>query len=152
MKTFTTLTTPIGALLIAEENGFITDIARFSGDAQGMAAGETPLLAEAKRQLTAYFEKTLAEFSLPLMPEGTAFMRGVWEALTHIPYGETISYGELARRVGKEKACRAVGGANGKNPIMVVIPCHRVINADGRLGGYSGGLENKAVLLELEKN
>ncbi len=151
MKIFTTLKSPIGTLLIAEENGGITDIDRFTAAPKGMEQGETPLLNEAKRQLNAYFSGALKAFSLPLKPQGTAFMLRVWEELRKIPYGETISYRELARRAGNEKACRAVGQANGKNPVMIAIPCHRVIAADGGLGGYAGGLENKAALLELEK-
>ncbi len=151
MKRFTTLDTPIDALLIAEENGLLTDVIHLShADVKCMERGESELLNEAKRQLKSYFEGGLKAFTLPLAPEGTPFMRRVWEELRNIPYGETISYRELACRAGNEKAFRAVGQANGRNPIMVVIPCHRVINADGGLGGYGGGLHNKKLLLELE--
>ncbi len=101
-------------------------------------------------QLDAYFAGRLHCFELPLAPEGTAFQREVWSALTTIPYGETVSYGELARRVGRPTACRAVGAANGRNPIPIIIPCHRVIGADGSLTGFGGGLPIKRRLLLLE--
>lgn len=97
-----------------------------------------------------YFAGRRTEFDLPLAPEGTPFQRAVWRQLQDIPYGETISYGELARRVGNPKASRAVGSANGANQIPIVIPCHRVIAAGGKLGGFGGGLRVKQALLELE--
>src|ERR1700688_3149557 len=103
------------------------------------------------RQLREYFAGKRTEFSLPLAPEGTAFQRSVWRQLQAIPYGETISYGELARRVGNPKASRAVGSANGANPLPIVIPCHRVIAGDGTLGGFGGGLPTKQTLLALER-
>jgi methylated-DNA-[protein]-cysteine S-methyltransferase len=102
------------------------------------------------RQLREYFAGKRAAFDLPLAPEGTAFQRSVWRQLQEIPYGETISYGELARRVGNPKASRAVGSANGANPVPIVIPCHRVIAGDGTLGGFGGGLLTKQTLLTLE--
>jgi methylated-DNA-[protein]-cysteine S-methyltransferase len=106
---------------------------------------------EAASQLRAYFGGELQEFDLPLAPEGTPFQHEVWDQLCRIPYGETISYGELARRIGNPKACRAVGLANGSNPISIVIPCHRVIGSNGKLTGYGGGLETKEKLLALER-
>jgi methylated-DNA-[protein]-cysteine S-methyltransferase len=106
---------------------------------------------EAKRQLAAYFRGDLEEFDLPLAPAGTEFQRRVWQELARIPYGATISYGELARRVGNPKAARAVGLANGRNPVPIVVPCHRVIGSDGRLSGYGGGLGRKEALLALER-
>lgn len=112
---------------------------------------ETPLLKEAYLQLKEYFQGKRQEFQLPLEPKGTEFQRKVWKALESIPYGETRSYGEIARMIGNEKASRAVGMANNKNPLSIFIPCHRVIGADGKLVGYGGGLENKICLLELEK-
>ena len=112
---------------------------------------ETPLLAEAARQLDAYFAGTLTDFDLPLRLEGTAFRLRCWEALRTIPYGETISYGEQARRIGHPKAMRAVGGANHHNPISIVVPCHRVIGAGGTLTGYGGGLDVKRWLLAHEQ-
>ncbi len=108
-------------------------------------------MKEAASQLRSYFAGELQEFDLPLAPEGTPFQREVWEQLCRIPYGETISYGELARRIGNPKACRAVGLANGSNPISIVIPCHRVIGSNGKLTGYGGGLATKEKLLALEQ-
>ncbi|MHB1392859.1 MAG: methylated-DNA--[protein]-cysteine S-methyltransferase [Clostridia bacterium] len=112
---------------------------------------ETPLLKEAARQLESYFAGELREFTLPLAPEGTDFMKKVWEALCKIPYGLTASYKEIAEKIGTPKAARAVGLANNRNPIPIFIPCHRVIGADGSLTGYAGGLEMKKRLLYLEK-
>ncbi len=106
--------------------------------------------AEAKRQLAEYFAGARTEFDLPLAPEGTEFQRRVWEELTRIPYGQTISYGELARRIGQPGSARAVGLANGRNPISIVVPCHRVIGANGSLVGYGGGLPRKKALLAHE--
>lgn len=112
---------------------------------------ETPLLREAEAQINAYFSGKLQRFSLPLLPKGTEFQERVWAALLEIPYGETISYRELAQRVSSPRAFRAVGNANGKNPLPILIPCHRVIASDGSLGGYSGGLSIKKELLKREK-
>jgi len=109
------------------------------------------LMEAAKRQLTDYFAGIPTDFaSLPLAPLGTAFQLRVWQELRRIPYGTAISYGELARRLGNPKACRAVGQANAVNPIPLIIPCHRVINADGALGGYSSGPDYKRWLLDHE--
>ena len=113
--------------------------------------GTSPLLEEAARQLQEYFAGCRREFSLPLAPRGTEFQRQVWHALEGIPYGETRTYGEIARAIGKPKACRAVGMANHRNPLSILVPCHRVVGADGSLTGYGGGLEAKQFLLELEK-
>ncbi len=112
-------------------------------------AGAGPL-PETLRQLRDYFQGTRREFDLPLRLHGTAFQRRVWDALTEIPYGATWSYGELARRIDNPNASRAVGLANGRNPISIVVPCHRVIGADGSLTGYGGGLERKRWLLAHE--
>ena len=109
-------------------------------------------LREVIRQLRAYFAGELREFDLPLAPEGPVFHHRVWRELCNIPYGETISYGELARRIGSPNASRAVGRANGANPIPIVIPCHRVIGSNGKLTGYGGGLPRKEFLLALERN
>ena len=108
-------------------------------------------LDAAKRQLLEYFDGTRRDFDLPLAPHGTAFQCRVWEELGRISYGETISYGELARRIGSPTASRAVGAANGRNPLAIVVPCHRVIGADGTLTGYGGGLPVKQALLSLER-
>ncbi len=110
-----------------------------------------PLLDKARQELDAYFAGQLREFTLPLDLHGTPFQRSVWEALRRIGYGETQSYADVARAVGRPNALRAVGNANGANPVAVVVPCHRVINADGGLGGYGGGPEAKRRLLALEK-
>ena len=107
--------------------------------------------AEVRRQLRAYFRGELREFDVPLEMEGTEFQLSVWKELLKIPYGETASYLEIARRIGNEKAVRAVGLANGQNPIPIIVPCHRVIGSDGSLTGFGGGMENKRRLLELER-
>ena len=118
-----------------------------------MRSDEHPLLAEAVRQLAAYFGRDLKEFDLPLAPQGSDFQQRVWDELQTIGYGETASYGEIARRLGMTNAAsRAVGLANGRNPIPIVIPCHRVIGANGTLTGYAGGLERKQTLLSLEQD
>ena len=106
--------------------------------------------AEARRQLGEYFAGRRTTFDLPLAPVGTAFQRRVWEELRHIPHGETVSYGELARRIGSPTSCRAVGMANGRNPFSIIVPCHRVVGANGKLVGYAGGMPRKEALLRLE--
>ena len=108
------------------------------------------LLTEARRQLEAYFEGRRRSFDLPLAPEGTPWQRAVWRELCAVPYGATRSYGELARRLGKPTASRAVGAAVGRNPLTLVIPCHRIVGAAGNLTGYAGGIERKRALLDLE--
>ncbi|KUO75502.1 MAG: cysteine methyltransferase [Clostridia bacterium BRH_c25] len=142
----------IGKIGIAEKAGRITNV-YFTDDKvpKDMQLCETTLLKEAARQLENYFKGELKEFSLPLEPSGTAFMKQVWTALCEIPYGKTASYGEIAEKVGKPKAARAVGLANNRNPIPIFIPCHRVIGANGSLTGYAGGLDLKMKLLDLEK-
>lgn len=105
----------------------------------------------AREQLAAYFAGTLTEFDLPLALHGTPFQQKVWNELLNIPFGQTWSYGELARRIGQPTASRAVGLANGKNPVSIIVPCHRVIGANGKLVGYGGGLERKTTLLQLER-
>ena len=145
---------PVGPLLLAGTAEALTEL-RF-GDRRAARrwmrgrAPAPPVLREAARQLEAYFAGRLRAFRLPLAPEGTPFQQAVWKALLGIPYGETLSYGEVARRIGKPSACRAVGAANRANPVAVVIPCHRVIGADGSLTGYAGRLAVKRFLLELE--
>jgi methylated-DNA-[protein]-cysteine S-methyltransferase len=111
---------------------------------------DLPVLRETERQLRAYFEGNLTEFDLPLLPQGTPFQLRVWKQLQEIPYGHTISYRQLAQSIGNPKASRAVGAANGSNPLAIVVPCHRVIGANGLLVGYGGGLPIKQRLLELE--
>lgn len=124
--------------------------APFADSLEG-AAPELAILAEAVRQLGEYFAGERKVFELPMDASGTEFQKRVWAQLCRIPYGETKSYSELAKSLQNDKATRAVGTANGRNPLSIIVPCHRVIASDGGLGGYSGGLENKAKLLELEK-
>ena len=149
------LDSPIGRLLLAgDANGlqqilFSTDGRPASPDPEWIE--DRSALAEASLQLKAYFAGELENFDLSLSPQGTPFQRRVWIELQKIPYGKTISYGELARRIGNPKASRAVGLANGSNPISIVIPCHRVIGSDGKLTGYGGGLPIKEKLLALER-
>lgn len=138
---------PVGPLTIAEQDGAITHILFGSCDEAG---DKTLVLEEAERQLAEYFQGARREFDLPLKPSGTEFQKKVWKALEAIPYGETRSYGDIARAVGREKAFRAVGMANHNNPISIVIPCHRVIGANGAMTGYGGGLDKKRFLLRLE--
>jgi methylated-DNA-[protein]-cysteine S-methyltransferase len=146
---------PVGTLLLVAGIGGLAEI-HFPQRGQRASANsdwieEHSALAEPERQLRAYFAGELESFDLPLAPEGTSFQRKVWAELSKIPYGETISYGELARRIGNPQASRAVGLANGSNPIPIIIPCHRVIGANGKLTGYGGGLPIKEKLLALEK-
>jgi len=110
----------------------------------------SPLLRNAARELHAYFDGKLEEFSIPLKAEGTVFQTSVWAALQDVPYGKIISYGELAAEIKKPKAARAIGGAVGKNPIPIIIPCHRVLAAGGKLGGFTGGTDIKKWLLAIE--
>jgi len=150
------LDTPIGTLLITGDAAAVLQITFPSqGKPAKAEAGwvESPRgpVGEAVRQLREYFAGERSDFDLPLAPKGTEFQRSVWRQLQEIPYGTTISYGELARRVGNPKASRAVGSANGKNPLPIVIPCHRVIAGDGTLGGFGGGLPTKQSLLALEQ-
>ena len=146
---------PVGRLLVAGDGAGVRQIMFAEGRHEvqpGPGWQENPAaLGEALGQLGSYFAGSLREFTLPLAPEGTPFQRRVWQELLKIPYGATISYGELARRLGNPGASRAVGLANGANPISIVIPCHRVIGSDGKLTGYGGGLKNKQWLLALEQ-
>jgi methylated-DNA-[protein]-cysteine S-methyltransferase len=144
---------PIGPLLIGAGDGELTLLytSRFPEHRPGGGdADDEAVLDETERQLGRYFEGTLTEFDLPIGPRGTPFQQRVWAALCDIPYGETISYGELARRVGRPGSARAVGAANGSNPISIIVPCHRVIGANGKLTGYGGGLPRKAWLIDHE--
>ena len=137
---------PVGVLTLAECGGALVRIS--FGDES--ACDRTPLLEEAARQLEEYFAGRRRDFDLPLAPAGTTFQREVWAALREIPYGRTCSYGDVARAVGRPAACRAVGMANHRNPLPIVIPCHRVVGASGALTGYAGGVEVKEALLALE--
>jgi methylated-DNA-[protein]-cysteine S-methyltransferase len=144
---------PIGALtLVASADGlshvvFAGEQLPPAGDATEAA---TRLLAQAAQQLQEYFAGTRQQFDLALDPQGTPFQLAAWQVLAEIPYGETISYGEQARRLGRQGAARAVGAANGRNPLPIVVPCHRVVGAGGKLVGFGGGLAAKRYLLDLE--
>jgi methylated-DNA-[protein]-cysteine S-methyltransferase len=145
----TVVDSPIGPLgLVASESGLQALL--FDGR-RIRAEGKSPVLADVARQLEAYFDGDLVGFDLPIELHGTEFQRGCWLALASIPYGQTVSYGEQARRLGLgSDAARAVGAANGQNPLPIVLPCHRVIGADGSLTGFGGGLHVKRFLLEHE--
>ncbi len=176
MKNIFLYNTKVGILGIAEENHYITNvffqsqihelkhapvtveavnkIVNAKGiviDGESYSIQETKPLREASSQLQQYFSGSQKGFELPLAPQGTAFMKSIWECLMRIPYGETRSYKEIAQASGNIKASRAVGMANNRNPLPFFIPCHRVIGSDGKLIGYRGGLEIKKKLLELEK-
>lgn len=141
---------PVGPLTLEEKGGKLSGV--FFGEKNGSERNQnSEVLKEAQKQLTEYFQGKRSRFDLPLQLEGTSFRKQVWQALQQIPYGQTISYGQLAKKIGNPRAVRAVGGANHHNPISIIIPCHRVIGADGGLTGYGGGLEIKRFLLELEK-
>ncbi len=150
---------PIGRLRLVAEDGALMGVfmeehthaptPAVSGEGEG--EGPDPLLAEAARQLRGWFAGERTAFELPLAPRGTPFQREVWAALQEIPFGETRSYAEVAARLGRPRAVRAVGGANGRNPLSIVIPCHRVIGAAGALTGYGGGMERKRWLLDHER-
>jgi methylated-DNA-[protein]-cysteine S-methyltransferase len=153
---WTVIDSPIGDLRLVEHDGAITAI-EFSPfrDGTGRPLGdrddEHPLLVECARQLRAYFAGDLTDFDLPLAPDGTPFQRRVWAELLAVGFGKTATYGEIAHRLGMTNAAsRAVGLANGRNPIPIVIPCHRVIGSNGTLTGYAGGLDRKQLLLTLE--
>jgi len=149
-----TMPSPVGTLtLVASDAGLAAIL--WENDAPGrvrlgFAIGDHPVLREAERQLREYFAGTRTAFDLPLDFTGTDFQKSVWQALLTIPFGETRSYAQIARQIGKPKAMRAVGAANGRNPISIVAPCHRVIGANGTLTGFAGGLDAKAHLLALE--
>jgi methylated-DNA-[protein]-cysteine S-methyltransferase len=150
-----TLDSPIGELTLVSDGealtGLYMDAQRHRPELPATTGSDDAVLAAARRQLGEYFAGQRREFDLPVRPAGTRFQREVWDALRHIPYGETAGYGELAQRLGRPGAARAVGMANGRNPIAIVVPCHRVIGANGGLTGYGGGLERKRYLLELER-
>ena len=152
---FTVIDSPIGPLTLVSRAGRLTNLAM---DGQAHAVPPPPgcqrddgAFADVTSQLDEYFAGRRTGFDVPLDLVGTGFQRAVWAQLCAIPYGRTISYGELARRVGNPKAARAVGTANGHNPVALIVPCHRVIAGDGGIGGYGGGIERKSQLLELER-
>lgn len=145
-----TCSTPLGTMTLVGEGEAITGLFLPGQRAPSIPAGASPVLAEGARQLLDYLAGRRRVFDLPLRPAGTPFQRRVWAALSAIPWGETRTYGQIARAIGAPTAARAVGQANHRNPIPIFIPCHRVIGAGGALTGYGGGLELKRILLELE--
>ena len=153
---YTSYSSPIGSLLLMSDGraltGLHTDSDKHRPTITEDWVGDDNAVPfrQVRAQLDAYFDRRLTEFDLPLAPQGTAFQLQVWKRLCEIPFGKTISYAELARRVGNPKASRAVGMANSRNPISIIVPCHRVIGADNSLTGYAGGLERKRSLLAHE--
>jgi methylated-DNA-[protein]-cysteine S-methyltransferase len=156
MQYFDYYNSPLGKMLLVASDAALTglhfvDEKYYPGIAvDWQQNSDAKMLARARRQLDEYFAGALTEFDLPVEPEGTPFQCGVWHELQKIPYGTTINYGMLAQRIGNPSASRAVGAANGRNPISIVIPCHRVIGANGDLTGYAGGMARKEALLRLE--
>jgi methylated-DNA-[protein]-cysteine S-methyltransferase len=152
---WTTIDSPVGQLLLTADDAGLTGLhmeERRHGpaDVHPQWIRDESTFADARKQIDAYFAGELREFDLPLNPAGTPFQRRVWSALQTVPYGEVRSYRDIAERIGRPTASRAVGMANGRNPISIIVPCHRVIGTSGALTGYGGGLERKRVLLDLE--
>jgi methylated-DNA-[protein]-cysteine S-methyltransferase len=141
---------PLGELQLVGDGRSLTRLEMSPRNVPADARHDPEVFGDVEAQLDAYFAGELTEFDVPLAPAGSGFQLAVWDALTRIPYGETASYGEIAAELGRPDAVRAVGSTNGRNPIAVIIPCHRVIGADGSLVGYGGGLPRKRLLLELE--
>ncbi|MBD5164312.1 methylated-DNA--[protein]-cysteine S-methyltransferase [Helicobacter sp.] len=151
MKSFgSILESPLGEIRIRDNGNAILEICFVESPLQASSLKASPLTLEAKKQLQEYFTLQRKTFDLPLAPCGTEFQRLVWRELCAIPYGETRTYGTIAQKIQNPKAARAVGAANHRNPIAILIPCHRVIGANGKLVGYAGGIARKAALLELE--
>jgi methylated-DNA-[protein]-cysteine S-methyltransferase len=152
---FTHIESPVGRLMLAGDAEGLHRLAFAHGRdgrvGAGWAADADGLLRPVMRELEAYFDGRLRRFTVPLVPKGTPFQLAVWQALCDIPYGDTISYGELARRIDHPRAVRAVGAANGANPIAIIVPCHRVVGANGSLTGFGGGIPIKKALLEHER-
>lgn len=145
---------PVGALTLVSDGAALAGVyfeSQKHGAPPAGPRGTDKIIDTARKQLDAYFAGRRKVFDLPLAPKGTAFQTRVWHALTKIPYGETVSYGAIANAIGSPKAVRAVGAANGRNPIPIIIPCHRVIGADGSLTGFGGGMARKELLLDLER-
>ena len=146
---------PIGRLILASDGTALVGVWMANASPRDASwshhKSDDDILAKTREELEEYFDGRRRTFDVPLAPNGTEFQRSVWHALTEIPFGTTISYAELARRVGNEAAVRAVGAANGRNPIPVIVPCHRVIGSDGSLTGFGGGLPRKKWLLQHER-
>ncbi|MFF4754465.1 methylated-DNA--[protein]-cysteine S-methyltransferase [Streptomyces sp. NPDC002514] len=155
MKQHTVIDSPYGPLTLVADDGVLCGLymtgQRHRPLEESFGDRDDTLLGAAKEQLAAYFEGELKAFTVELRLHGTSFQRSVWEQLRAIPYGETRSYGDLADALGNPRASRAVGLANGRNPVGIVVPCHRVVGSDGSLTGYGGGLERKQRLLDFER-
>lgn len=143
------MTLPVGILKLQEDRDILCGVS-FEKGLTVPEGEETPLLLETQAQLNAYFAGSLYAFDLPVDAQGTLFQRRVWQEMSKIPYGETVTYGALAQAVGQPTASRAVGMACGKNPIAIILPCHRVVGGKGKLTGFAGGLDMKRFLLEME--
>ena len=157
MTLYTEMKSPLGTLLLTAQDGALTGV-HFPGEQHGrpkrpdwQRADDEPVLAAARAQLDEYFDGRRTAFDLPLAPRGTPFQQAVWRALVTVPFGATSTYGAIAAAIRRPTAVRAVGGAIGANPIGIVVPCHRIIGADGSLTGYAGGLDRKTKLLALER-
>jgi methylated-DNA-[protein]-cysteine S-methyltransferase len=155
MKRYCYCDSPIGRMLLVGKNGMLEEL-HFPNSTEQLQIPvewqeDKNSFAETLEQLRQYFAGNRRQFDLPISPQGTPFQERVWQELCKIPYGETASYGMIAQRIGKPKACRAVGMANSKNPIPIIIPCHRIIGKDGSLTGFGGGLPVKKQLLDLER-
>ena len=148
------VTTPIGELRLVATGDALVGVYHPTSDGaalDGPPDADHPVLDQAERELSEYFAGSRERFEVPLAPRGTPFQQAVWDALRAMPFGTTCSYGDLARQIGRPRAVRAVGAANGANPLSVIVPCHRVIGADGKLTGYAGGLPAKRWLLTHER-
>lgn len=145
------MNSPVGKIEIVEENEKIIELNIYNEKKNNIIEKDTKLLLETQKQLKEYFEGKRTKFEIPLNPKGTEFMKKVWKELLNIPYGEVRTYKEIAEKIGNSKASRAVGMANNKNPIPIIIPCHRVIGSNNKLVGYALGLDMKKYLLDLER-
>lgn len=155
-RTYTVVDSPVGPLTLAARDGalaglYMADQRHRPDDSAFGDRADAEIFVETERQLAEYFAGTRTEFDVPLAMEGSEFQQRVWSALREIPYGETEPYGQLALRIGKPGAARAVGLANGRNPVGIIVPCHRVVGSSGGLTGYGGGLDRKRALLDLER-
>ncbi|GAL15182.1 methylated-DNA-protein-cysteine methyltransferase [Vibrio astriarenae] len=154
MNSYTIFPSPLGPITVQANELGLTGVWFETNttlpDELGIKNDSNPLLLQAKHQIGEFFAKERQVFELPLAATGTEFQQSVWEALCAIPYGQTWSYQEIANHIGKPKAVRAVGAANGRNPLSIIVPCHRVIGASGQLTGYAGGIGRKKALLQLE--
>ena len=151
MTDFWMFESPVGMIALAAQDGVLVRLYLPDSPIPRLMPHKTPLMEQAEKQLMEYFRGERKEFDLPVAPEGTPFQKRVWQALEEIPYGQVCSYGDIARRIDCPKGFRAVGMANNRNPLPILIPCHRVVGSRGQLVGYTGGLELKQQLLELEK-